>query len=601
MTRVLADRPRRIRAQHGYSLMEVLVALAVFVMISVPLTAWVTLAIGQQPRTEDGLVRTAATGLLASSFPRDVAVAGRAAIAGEGLDESWAADCGAGAADKGSVQLVLVTGGADVRKIVYTVADYSDGGSRDPSRKSLWRRTCSAGADSTVTDEQELYAGVRPGSTTVTCTSEPGDDPCRQIELETTPTGSEATPIYVRATRRLDKDAVPTDLSGVPLPTARIDLVSRQGSQAMTATFSGQRSSAAAGRSIASYRWEFEAARGVTSDSTTASQVTASFPTEGSYTVLLTVTDDGGGTNTQWFQISSSNQAPVAVVAAITPNPANAGTTVTLSSAGSYDPDGSVARIDWMLNVPTAGGGAPVDVPLSGASPTWVAPSGVSGVVGVTLTITDTQLGRSTAFSSFTIFDPAAPPSTTSSTVPTDPGGPGALVAQFSDVPGPTTASRTFDAGATTGAGTGATYSWILGDGATASGVAVTHTYPNSGEYVVRLTVVASDGRTDSTERTVNVGGAPPAPGDVRAVGADLVWTAVPGASRYLASFEFTGPGCAQVILDQVVAASPNPTKAIPASPCAGATSARAQVATDANGSATWSAWVAIPPDAGGA
>jgi prepilin-type N-terminal cleavage/methylation domain-containing protein len=586
----------RARTQSGYTLVELLIAIAVAVVISLPLTAWVVLALDQQPTTRDGLVRTNATGLLGSAFPGDVAVAGKAAVSGEGLGEPWAADCGAGRADNGSVQLVLVTGGTDVEKIVYTVADRSDGASRDPSRKSIWRRTCAAGPGGAVTDEQELFADVRVGSTVVTCSSEPGDAPCRQIALRTTPV-SDDREIRVSATRRLDEESVPTDSSGVPLPTARIQLVERNGTQAMTATFSGTASSAAAGRSIVSYQWEFESDRGVTADSTTAATVTASFPAAGSYTVLLTVTDDGGGSNTHLLQISSANLSPVAVIGSISPDPVSAGAPVTLSSAGSFDPDGAVARIEWSLNVPGPGGTSDV-VALEGASPVWTAPAGTVGTVSVTLTVTDTQLGRSSAFSSFLVLDPSAP---TSTTVPTDPGDPGALVARFTDAPGGSPAQRSFDASSTTGADAGATFSWVFGDGATGSGAQATHTYPNSGEYPVRLTVVTGDNRSATVQRTVNVGGAPPAPTDIRAVGSNLVWSPVPGANRYLVDFVFTATGCDRAILDQVVAVGPSPSKAIPANPCTGVTQAVARVGTVANGATTWSGQVSFPADAGGA
>lgn len=586
---------RRAVGQSGYTLVELLVAIAILMVISLPLTAWVVLAMDQQPTTRDGLVRTNATGLLASAFPRDVAVAGRAAVSGEGLGEPWAADCGAGRADNGSVQLVMVTGGADVKKIVYTVADRSDGAARDPSGKSIWRRTCDTGPGGTVLDEQELFADVRVGSTVATCTSEAGDAPCRQIALRTTPV-SDDREIRVSATRRLDDESVPTDPSGVPLPTARIQLVERNGTQAMTATFSGTGSTAATGRSIVSYQWEFEADRGVTSDSTTAATVTASFPAAGSYTVLLTVTDDGGGSNTNLLQISSANLSPVAVIAPITPDPASPGATVALSSAGSYDPDGAVASIEWSLNVPGPAGEPSSVVTLAGASPTWVVPTGTPGAVSVTLTVTDTQLGRSSAFSSFQVIDPTAP----TTTVPTDPGDPGALVARFVDAPGASAAQWSFDATTTSGAGADASYTWTFGDGATGSGAILSHSYPNSGEYPVRLTVVAADGRSATVERTVNVAGAPPSPSDIWAVGSNLVWSAVPGASRYLIDFVFTATGCDRAILDQVAAAGSTPSKAIPPNPCTGVTQAAARVGTVANGTTSWSPLVPFPADAGG-
>jgi len=57
-------------------------------------------------------------------------------------------------------------------------------------------------------------------------------------------------------------------------------------------------------------------------------------------------------------------------------------------------------------------------------------------------------------------------------------------------------------------------YAWDFGDGNTAEGRIVTHTYPEAGTYTVRLTVTDDDGMTDTTEQEVHVvpggGGGPP-------------------------------------------------------------------------------------------
>lgn len=54
-------------------------------------------------------------------------------------------------------------------------------------------------------------------------------------------------------------------------------------------------------------------------------------------------------------------------------------------------------------------------------------------------------------------------------------------------------------------------YAWDFGDGTTGSGMVATHRYAASGTYVVRLTVTASNGLTNSTSQVVSVGaGTPP-------------------------------------------------------------------------------------------
>jgi chitodextrinase len=54
------------------------------------------------------------------------------------------------------------------------------------------------------------------------------------------------------------------------------------------------------------------------------------------------------------------------------------------------------------------------------------------------------------------------------------------------------------------------TYSWVFGDGATATGAAVTHTYASYGYYVVTVTASGAQGRRASATTTLNI--LPPAP-----------------------------------------------------------------------------------------
>lgn len=64
---------------------------------------------------------------------------------------------------------------------------------------------------------------------------------------------------------------------------------------------------------------------------------------------------------------------------------------------------------------------------------------------------------------------------------------------------------------ATSGGISPLTYRWTFGDGSSASGASVSHTYSDSGAYIATVVVTDDRGRSDSTSVTVTVN-APPSP-----------------------------------------------------------------------------------------
>lgn len=589
------------RAQGGYTLIEVVLAVGIASLIILPLMAWAGLVLREQPETGRDLVATAGASLLTTHFSRDVPVAGRAAVAGEGLGSGWATDCGAGPGAGGSVQVVLVTGGSSVRRVVYTVADSTDGG----GAKSIWRRTCSAGDPGVEVTDRELFSGVALGATRATCIAGGQGDPCRQIEFVATP-DTDRRPLVLRSSRRVADSSVPTDVTGAPRPVARIQLLSRSGTQPTVARLSAARSSVDPSRTIEAYDWD-GGGGAVVPVAGRPDQVDVTFPTEGDYTVALTITDDLGATDTTYLQISTSNAPPVAVIGSVAPAPATAGSPVTLDATGSYDPDGALADIVWRVTPP---GDADV-ITLSGASAVFTPADGVVGNYAIALEVTDAQLARGDAFATVEVVDPDVPPPDPDDPGgdpddpggpggPGDPGDPGTVVASFEDAGAPG-AARTFTS-TSTGVGPDATFQWSFGYGAAgATGPSVAHEFPNPGEYPVTLIVTAADGTTASTLRTVAVAGTPPAPNGVRVEGGVLRWDPVPGAARYRVDFEFrTARDCFVEIFDQVVGPSASPSKDIPPNPCRAETTARARVGVEANGALAYSGWISFPPDAGG-
>ncbi|WP_440006079.1 PKD domain-containing protein [Halomicrococcus sp. SG-WS-1] len=179
------------------------------------------------------------------------------------------------------------------------------------------------------------------------------------------------------------------------------------------------------------------------------------------------------------------------------------GTSVQLDASGSSDPDGDALSYSWTQ---TAGPAVSLS-DTSSATPTFTAPD-VDAETTLTfeVEVSDGNGGTATDTVSVTV-EPVAPPNQS----PT---------AAFS---GPSNAQTgeqvTFDASASTDPdGSIASYEWDFGDGTTATGESVVHTFDSAGEYEVTLTVTDDDGATTTTTKTVTVEESQPTPGPSTAV-----------------------------------------------------------------------------------
>ncbi|HEX5473256.1 MAG TPA: PKD domain-containing protein [Vicinamibacterales bacterium] len=249
-----------------------------------------------------------------------------------------------------------------------------------------------------------------------------------------------------------------------------------------TVNFNAGTSTVPAGHSIVSYRWNF-------GDGATGSGVTTShaYGVAGTYTVVLTVTDDDGhvATGSQTLSIGTPG-APTADFIFSPTNPV-ATQTVFFDGTISKVPSGrSISNYAWKF-----GDGS------SGSGPTPTHAFAAVGSYTVLLTVTD-DTGQTATRSQTVLVSSDAPVAK--------------IVASATS--GTTATVFGFDASSSTAAGgrTIASYNWSFGDptsgpGNNASTLAnPTHTFSTGGQtYTVTLTVVDSASKSSTTTLIITI------------------------------------------------------------------------------------------------
>ncbi len=171
-------------------------------------------------------------------------------------------------------------------------------------------------------------------------------------------------------------------------PTAVATASTTTGVAALTVAFAGQNSSDSDG-SIVSYAWDF--GNGATS---AAMSPTYTYTTAGSYNATLTVTDNDGllGAASVTITVTAPvNQIPMAVASSSVTNGV-APVAIAFSSAGSRDPDGTIASYAWSFG--------------DGTTSTSAAPSKTYSTPGsytARLTVTDNRGATASATVAVTI------------------------------------------------------------------------------------------------------------------------------------------------------------------------------------------------------
>ncbi|HET9728778.1 MAG TPA: PKD domain-containing protein [Acidimicrobiia bacterium] len=343
----------------------------------------------------------------------------------------------------------VANAGPDQTTTVGTAAPFNGSGSSDPDGTiSAYSWSFGDGATATGVTTSHAYAAAGTYTTTLTVTDNNG--------------------------------ATATDTAVVTVNTvANVPPIANAGADqsALTLTtlsFSGAGSSDPDG-SIASYAWSFGDGA-----SATGVSVSHSYATSGTYTVTLTVTDNKGATASDTAIATITNRPPVANAGADLS--AQSLVSLTFNGSGSSDPDGSIASYAWNLGDGATATGSSVIHSYAHA-----------GSYTVTLTVTDNKGATASDIAVATITN--RPPIANA--------GPDQTALSLVSLSFNGSSSSDLD-------GTIASYAWNFGDGTTATGVSVSHSYAQAGSYVVTLTVTDNNGATAADTAVAMITNRPP-------------------------------------------------------------------------------------------
>ena len=161
----------------------------------------------------------------------------------------------------------------------------------------------------------------------------------------------------------------------------------------------------------------------------------------------------------------------------------NQSSTFNASSSWTFDPDAAIISYEWVFGDGTGGTGKIVN---------HTYPSPGNYVVSLKVTDNDGKERRYNIISKTITVTENQPP-----------------IASFTHSPSNPVVNRTitFDASNSTDpGGTIENYEWEFGDGETAEGEIVTHSYSSAGNYTVKLTVTDNEGAANSTAQVIHVG-----------------------------------------------------------------------------------------------
>jgi PKD repeat protein len=249
-----------------------------------------------------------------------------------------------------------------------------------------------------------------------------------------------------------------------PAPVANFEPRTATGNAPFTVQFTDRSTGA-----ITGYTWDFGDNTGSTSQNPSHTYVS-----EGTYTVTLTVSGEGGSTSiTGTITVTRPPQAPDAQ---FTMSPLEGPAPLTVQFT-----DTSVGTVNSRLW--EFGNGETSTVPNPRI--TFTNP----GSYTIRLTVTGANNLSDFTTQTLSVFEPIRPPNADFTANP--PEGPAPLDVTFNNL----------------SSGTNITYLWNFGDGntSTESGATLIHRYQNAGDYSVTLTVTNAQGQSDTHQLTVRV------------------------------------------------------------------------------------------------
>jgi PKD repeat protein len=228
---------------------------------------------------------------------------------------------------------------------------------------------------------------------------------------------------------------------------------------------------------ISSYQWDF--GNGQTGS---GARVTTRFPTRGNFNVKLVVTNDRGLSGSVTQTVTVSGVANPTAAFELSPSAPGVNQQVFFdANASQAQPGRTISRYDWNFGDGVFGSGVTESHRFTRA-----------GSFQVTLTVTDSSGKTGTTSKGVTVGNTIAP--TAAFTV-----SPGTItvgqVAFFDGTVSTSTPGRTITR-----------WEWNFGDNAPVEGPRVEHVFSRAGAYTVTLTVIDSNGATDTETKTVTVG-----------------------------------------------------------------------------------------------